>query len=167
NGGCIVVIDHDAFLDPVHLAAALARHSVTALFVTTAIFNQCAAMVPNAFGGLRYLMTGGERCDPSAFARVLCEGKPEHLIHCYGPTETTTFATTWEVNDVPDGAQTLPIGKPIANTRIYILDGHGEPVPAGVSGEIFIGGSGVANGYLHRPELTAERFLPDPFSPVA
>ena len=164
NGGCIVVIDQDSFLEPVHLAAALARHSVTALFVTTAIFNQCAAMVPNAFGGLRYLMTGGERCDPSAFARVLCEGKPEHLIHCYGPTETTTFATTWEVNDVPDGAQTLPIGKPIANTRIYILDAHGEPVPVGVSGEIFIGGSGVANGYLNRPELTAERFLPDPFS---
>jgi amino acid adenylation domain-containing protein len=164
NGGRIVVIDKEVFLDPFRFAGALEQHAVTALFITTAVFNQCAAIVPDAFGKLRYLLTGGERCDPAAFARVLEAGKPGHLIHCYGPTETTTYATTYEITAVDPAQATIPIGRPIANTQAYLLDTHGEPVPVGVTGEIYIGGAGVACGYLNRPELTEERFVPDRFS---
>ncbi|WP_141554470.1 AMP-binding protein, partial [Xenorhabdus kozodoii] len=80
----------------------------------------------------------------------------------YGPTETTTFATVYEIDECV--GRKIPIGQPIGNTRIYILDTHGQPVPVGVAGEMYIGGAGVARGYLNRPELTAERFLADPFT---
>ncbi|AIY42364.1 Peptide synthetase [Collimonas arenae] len=164
NGGRIVVIDKDVFLDSLRFAVALEQHGVTTLFLTTAVFNQCAAVVPEAFSKLRYLLTGGERCDPLAFASVMEAGKPQHLIHCYGPTETTTYATTYEVERLYAGQETIPIGRPLANTEVYLLDAQGEPVPVGVAGEIYIGGAGVACGYLNRAELTAERFVADRFS---
>jgi acyl carrier protein len=85
-------------------------------------------------------------------------------VHAYGPTEGTTYATTYAVVSVTEDAKSLSIGGPISNTQIYILDGKLEPVPIGVPGEIYIGGAGVALGYLNRPELTAERFVADPFS---
>ncbi|MFC5474599.1 non-ribosomal peptide synthetase [Paraherbaspirillum soli] len=164
NGGRIVVIDKPTLLDPALLAQALERQGVTVLFLTTAFFNQCAALVPHAFSGLRFLIIGGERCDPASCARVLRAGKPHHLINGYGPTEATTFATTYEVTEIDAAEQSVPIGRPIANTQIYLLDAQGEPVPVGVAGEIVIGGAGVAKGYLNRPELTAQRFVHDPFS---
>jgi acyl-CoA synthetase (AMP-forming)/AMP-acid ligase II/acyl carrier protein len=90
--------------------------------------------------------------------------RPQHFLNAYGPTEATTYATTFEIpSDISTDA-TIPIGKPISNTQIYILDDNRSPVPIGVTGEIFIGGAGVARGYLGRPELTAERFISDPFS---
>ncbi|MFN9086678.1 MAG: AMP-binding protein, partial [Gemmatimonadaceae bacterium] len=131
TGGAIVVIDQDTLLDPSRLAGTLAQHRVTSLFLTTAVFNQCVAAVPGAFARLRYLFTGGQACDPRAFARLLDAGAPEHLIHCYGPTETTTFATTYEVTTVPALGATLPIGRPIGNTSAYVLDTQGEPAPVG------------------------------------
>ncbi|WP_152980171.1 AMP-binding protein, partial [Pseudomonas corrugata] len=80
----------------------------------------------------------------------------------YGPTEATTFTTTYEIKTVGEGG--IPIGHPIGNTRVYVLDANQQPVPVGVAGELYIGGDGVANGYLNRPELTAEKFVADPFS---
>ena len=100
-------------------------------------------------------------------ARVVTDCAPQHLLNGYGPTETTTFAITHDVRHVEEGARSIPLGRPIANTQIYILDSHGEPVPVGVSGELYIGGAGVARGYLNRPELTAERFVSDPFALAA
>jgi acyl-coenzyme A synthetase/AMP-(fatty) acid ligase/aryl carrier-like protein len=85
------------------------------------------------------------------------------LINHFGPTEATVGCSTHEITEPLDETHSIPIGKPIANTRIYILDGRGEPVPVGVSGELYIGGAGVARGYLNRPDLTAERFVCDPF----
>ncbi|HEU4881787.1 MAG TPA: amino acid adenylation domain-containing protein, partial [Longimicrobium sp.] len=163
NGGSTVVIGPDTLLDPPAFARALREHGVTALFLTTAVFNRYAESIPEALAGLRYLLTGGEAADPSAFARVLAERGPASVIHCYGPTETTTYAITHPVRDVPAGARTLPLGRPISNTRVYLLDGAGEPVPVGVAGELYIGGVGVARGYRERPALTAERFVADPF----
>ncbi|MGY4306615.1 amino acid adenylation domain-containing protein [Bradyrhizobium sp. USDA 4369] len=167
NGGCIVVIDQAVVLEPVKLSRAFQQHRVTTFFVTTALFNQYAIACPELFAGLRFLLTGGERADPSCFRRALSDGPPRHLIHCYGPTETTTFAITHEIDRVGEGESSIPLGRPIANTQIYILDGHGAPSPIGVAGEIHIGGAGVARGYLNRPELTAERFVPDPFCGTA
>jgi amino acid adenylation domain-containing protein len=163
NGGRIVVIGHEVFLDPDALARRLREQGVTALFVTTAVFNQYAAAIPGALAGLRYLLTGGERADPASFARVVNAGGTGTLIHCYGPTETTTFAVAHEIREVKEGARSIPLGRPIGNTRVYLLDRVGAPVPVGVAGEMYIGGDGVALGYLDRPGLTAERFIPDPF----
>jgi hypothetical protein len=84
-------------------------------------------------------------------------------MHVYGPTECTTFSTWYRVTSVAESARTIPIGRPISNTRVYVLDAALMPVPIGVPGEIHIGGPGVALGYLNRPELTAERFIPSPF----
>ena len=89
------------------------------------------------------------------------------LINHFGPTEATVGCCTFEISASVAEARSVPIGKPIANTQIYILDGQGDPVPVGVAGELYIGGAGVARGYLNRPELTAEHFLADPFSAEA
>ncbi|SDZ31331.1 amino acid adenylation domain-containing protein, partial [Lysobacter sp. yr284] len=164
NGGRIVVIDADVFIDAARFERALARHRVTALFVTTALFNQYARTIAPALAGLKYLMCGGERNDPSAFRSVLDQGGLQSIIHCYGPTETTTFALTCPITRAHDGVANLPIGRPIGNVRAYLLDEHRNPVPVGAVGELYIGGTGVALGYLNRPELTAERFLRDPFA---
>jgi amino acid adenylation domain-containing protein len=162
NGGAVVVIPREVFLDADAFARTLADHDVGVLFLTTAVFNTHARAIPGALARLRCLLTGGEAADPSSFARVLAEDGRVSLVHCYGPTEATTFAITHPVSEVGEGA--LPLGRPIGNTRVYVLDARGEPVPVGVAGELYIGGVGVALGYLGRPELTAERFVPDPFS---
>jgi acyl-CoA synthetase (AMP-forming)/AMP-acid ligase II/aryl carrier-like protein len=100
-------------------------------------------------------------------ARVLRDSPPEHLVNGYGPTETTTFAITHEITEVAEGAKGIPIGRPIANTQAYVLDSHGEAVPVGVAGDIYIGGAGLGHGYLNGPVQTAERFVPCPYSTVA
>ncbi|MFN9622268.1 MAG: non-ribosomal peptide synthetase, partial [Cyanobacteriota bacterium] len=107
---------------------------------------------------LVYLTVGGEACKPE---HVLRWARGRRLVNAYGPTEATVCTTVFECR--PNG-QNQPIGRPLPNTRVYVLDGDGQPVPIGVAGEIHIGGNGVARGYLNRPELTAERFLPDPYS---
>ena len=163
NGGRIVVIGQSVLLDPVRFGQALKKHRVTVLWLTVGLFNQYADALAEEFSTLRYLIVGGDALDPRVIARVLQGKHPQHLLNGYGPTETTTFATTHEITVVSEKARSIPIGRPIANTRIYILDDHGEPVPVGVVGELHIGGAGVARGYLNQPELTAERFLKDPF----
>ncbi|HYX26130.1 MAG TPA: MupA/Atu3671 family FMN-dependent luciferase-like monooxygenase, partial [Thermoanaerobaculia bacterium] len=165
NGGRVVILDRDTALAPARLAAALRDREVTVLFLTTALFNQMAQRVaeePAAFAGLRHLLTGGEAADPDRFRAVLSGGAPTQLIHVYGPTECTTFALWEPVTAVPEGAASLPIGRPVANTRACLLDRAGVPLPPGVDGELCLGGDGLARGYLGRPDLTAERFVPDP-----
>ncbi|WP_440974850.1 non-ribosomal peptide synthase/polyketide synthase [Pseudomonas koreensis] len=164
NGGRVVVIDHQTLLDPHAFGRELNASGATILFVTTALFNQYVQLIPQALKGLRILLCGGERGDPAAFRTLLAAAPQLRIVHCYGPTETTTYATTFEVHEVADNAESVPIGGPISNTQVYVLDAHQQPVPMGVTGELYIGGQGVALGYLNRPELTAEKFLRDPFS---
>ncbi|QPQ89137.1 amino acid adenylation domain-containing protein (plasmid) [Burkholderia gladioli] len=165
NGGRIIVVTSDTFTAPDRFADTIVRQGISTLFITTALLKQYAFLIPSALGQIKHLLFGGERGDFGMFPRSFSDQKPQYLIHCYGPTETTTFATTCEL--VLDGAQPdshrLPIGRPIANTRIYLLDAYGQPVPLGAVGELYIGGAGVARGYLNQPELSAERFLNDPF----
>jgi amino acid adenylation domain-containing protein len=162
HGGTLIGITKDVALSPQEFATQLHEQRITTLFLTTALFNLLADRAPGAFRGLRHLMFGGEACDPRCVRSVLQNGPPMRLLHVYGPTESTTFATWHLIEDVPKEATTVPIGKPIANTQVYLLDQHLQPVPVGVPGEIYIGGDGLAHGYLNRPELTAERFVPNP-----
>ncbi|HYD77181.1 amino acid adenylation domain-containing protein, partial [Ramlibacter sp.] len=164
NGGTLVVIDQESLLDPQRFAAALQQQRVSVLWMTVGLFNQYAEALAQSIRTLRYLIVGGDSLDPAVIRQVLRANPPRHLLNGYGPTETTTFATTYEITAVDDDAVAIPIGRPIGNTQVYILDRHGNPAPLGVAGEIYIGGAGVARGYLNRPELTRERFLPDPFS---
>jgi acyl-coenzyme A synthetase/AMP-(fatty) acid ligase/acyl carrier protein len=112
-----------------------------------------------ALGQIPHLLLGGEAL-PVALAGELLEDRPGTLTNMYGPTETTIWSLSQLVEDTVTG---IPIGRPIANTRVYVLDAMRRPVPVGVPGELWIGGEGVARGYLNRPELTAERFVDDPF----
>jgi amino acid adenylation domain-containing protein len=141
--------------DPMSLLRWWQAQTIDSGFLATAL-AEMALDGPWMNRGLRYLLIGGDRL--SRLPRNLPETPA--LINNYGPTETTVVATSGRLLAQDD---VLHIGRPIANTRIYVLDAHGQPVPLGAVGEIHIGGAGVARGYLHRPELTAERFLPDPF----
>jgi acyl-coenzyme A synthetase/AMP-(fatty) acid ligase len=163
NGATLVGIPKDTLLSPTALPAALAGNSITVLFVTTALLNQIVSETPNPFTSLKHLLFGGEAADPKWVRKLLNGHPPERVLHVYGPTESTTFATWHELREVPDEVSNLPIGRPIANTTVYILDPWLQPVPVGVAGELYTGGEGLARGYLHQPELTASRFIPDPF----
>ncbi|MDP8647581.1 non-ribosomal peptide synthetase, partial [Serratia marcescens] len=164
NGASLAIIAPEVLTEAEALATALVRQRINVLFLTTSLFNQYVHSIAATLAQLKYLLSGGEAADPHAFARMLKEAGPVRLINGYGPTESTVFATTATIERV-DPWQRLPIGRPIGNTRIYLLDAHGQPVPLGATGEIYIAGPGVALGYLNRAELTAERFLADPFNP--
>ncbi len=167
NGARLLIISQQVLLEPNLLKQAIQQHGVTILHLTVGIFNQYASALADVFPHLKSLLFGGDQSDPSKVMQVFNSAAPRHLIHCYGPTETTTFATTYEIDARTGAPSNLPIGKPIANTQVYVLDTHMQPVPIGVVGELYIGGEGLARGYLKRPDLSAERFLPDPFSDAA
>ena len=161
NGGCVVVVEHAVLLSQAAFAALLQEQSVSVLWMTAGLFHQYADALMPVFRQLRYLIVGGDVLDPQVIARVLEHGKPQHLLNGYGPTEATTFSTTFEITQVGEGG--IPIGRPIANAQAYVLDARQQPVPLGVVGELYIGGAGVAKGYLNQPQLTAEKFIPNPF----
>ncbi|KAF9305687.1 hypothetical protein BG003_001247, partial [Podila horticola] len=163
NGGCVVVFDQDTVLNAHQLEVALERHQVNALQLPTAIFHQYAFIIGSALSRLKYLLFAGEQGLVEACTEVLRHGGPVRLINAYGPTETV-YATSYAVTDAISLLDRLPIGESINNTRLYVLDKHRNPVPIGVIGELYVAGPGVANGYLNRPDLTTERFLPDPFN---
>lgn len=163
HGACLVGIPQETLLSPLDLRQAIREQGIQVMFLTTALFNQVASIAPDAFATLRCLLFGGEAVTPSWVRQVLQAGPPQHLVHVYGPTETTTFATWQQVREVAEDAVTVPIGKPIANTSAYVLDKNLHPVPVGVTGELYLGGPGLAVGYHNRPELSSERFIPNPF----
>jgi amino acid adenylation domain-containing protein len=164
NGGRLVMVGKDTLLDPEQLQKRLVEGQVGTLFVTTALFNRVAKVHPSAFATLDTLLFGGEMVSPDAVAAFVRSGFAGRLLHVYGPTENTTFSTWYHVTGQVADDVTVPIGRGLAGARLYILDSDQQPVPVGVAGEIHVGGAGVARGYLNRAELTAERFLDDPFS---
>ncbi|MBP5125452.1 AMP-binding protein, partial [Pseudomonas protegens] len=139
NGGRVVVVDHATLLDPHAFGSLLERTGVSLLFLTTSLFNQYVQLVPQAFKGLRMLLCGGERADATAFRRIQAELPHLRLVNGYGPTETTTFAVTHEPGELAADADSVPIGRPLSNTRVYVLDALGQPLPVGVVGELYIG----------------------------
>ncbi|CAO3570306.1 unnamed protein product [Mortierella alpina] len=166
HGARIVVIDKDTTLDPYRLAEELVRHQVTILNTNNGLLHQYAYLIGDVLSRLKYLIAGSEQGSCKAYSAILQHGGPVRVDNQYGPTEATVSATSYTATGELDQLERLPIGRPISNSRAYILDKHHNPVPVGVVGELYIGGHGVANGYLNRPDLTAERFLPDPFAKV-
>jgi amino acid adenylation domain-containing protein len=164
NGSRVVVLEKETALSPKELKKQLVEHEISAMFLTTALFNQTALSRPEIFASLKYMIFGGDTADPRAVHRVLGEGRPEHLVNAYGPTENTTFTTWYDAQESDIGARMIPIGQPLSNTEVWVLDQQSRMVPVGVPGELCIGGDGLARGYIRRPELTAEKFVPHPYS---
>ncbi|MCT7957941.1 non-ribosomal peptide synthetase [Laspinema palackyanum] len=159
NGAHLVGISPAVILSPHDLVRELQEKQIDILFLTTALFQQVVRAIPQGFQSLRCLLFGGETVDPRWVKKLLKQGMPQELLHVYGPTENTTFSTYYRIDSLPEAAKTIPIGKPIANTEVYLLDEQLQPVPVGISGEIYLGGDGLARGYLNRPQLTEERFI--------
>jgi amino acid adenylation domain-containing protein/non-ribosomal peptide synthase protein (TIGR01720 family) len=163
RGGCLVGFSRHLALAPRDLATMLRERGITALSLPTAVFNQVVEEAPDAFQDLRYLIVGGEALEPLRVNRVLAAGPPERLLNGYGPTEGTTLSTWYRIEAAIAGAATVPIGRPLANGSGYLLDLQARSAPVGISVELYVGGDGLARGYLRRPDLTAERFVPSPF----
>jgi amino acid adenylation domain-containing protein len=158
TGGQVVIAGRDVAADPAKLMGLLSAAGATIVQATPATWRMLTEAGWQSAQGLRVLC-GGEALPTDLGARLRETGA--EVWNVYGPTETTIWSTAHRVDEV---AGPVPIGRPIANTRIYVLDRTGEPVPIGVPGELYIGGAGVARGYLDRPELTRERFVADRFS---
>ncbi len=163
--GCPMVLarqDHDS--DPLYVGETIRAHGVTQLQVVPSMLTLLLEL--DALRGcdtLKYVFCGGEPLSVE-LARRFHAAHGANLVNLYGPTEVTIDATSWR-SDPGFTETSIPIGRPIANLRAYVLDAHREPTPVGIPGELYLGGVGVALGYLNRPDLTAERFLPDPFGP--
>jgi amino acid adenylation domain-containing protein len=157
GGACCCLASREDLMPGAPLLTTLRRQRITHTLLSPSVLS--ALPSNEGLESLSTLIVGGEACPPE-LARRWAQGR--RLLNAYGPTESTVYASMhrWHPQDIG----TLPIGRPIANTRIYILDEHREPVGIGITGEIYIGGAGVARGYLNRAELTQERFVRDPFS---
>jgi len=165
NGATLVVARPDGHRDSAYLAATIQAEAVTTVHFVPSMLQLFLQEPPEASAGLRRVFCSGEEL-PRALQDRFLERYPAQLHNLYGPTEAAIDVTAWHCRPEP-GARPVPIGRPIANTRIYVLDPHDRPVPVGVPGELHIGGRGLARGYLGRPDLTAERFVDDPFVPGA
>ncbi|PSB57975.1 non-ribosomal peptide synthetase, partial [Chamaesiphon polymorphus] len=145
------------------LVDVVSQHQITCLWLTAGLFHLMVDEYLEALSPVQQLLAGGDVLSVDHVRRFRQRYPNCRLIDGYGPTENTTFTCCYEIGQT-QLQQTVPIGKPIANTQVYILDPQLQPVPVGVTGELHIGGDGLARGYLNRPELTASKFIPNPFS---
>ncbi|QSQ26344.1 amino acid adenylation domain-containing protein [Pyxidicoccus parkwayensis] len=160
--GARLVVPPPHALSLEELGRLLDSHRITTLWLTAALYEQMVVSQPAALARVRQVLAGGDVLPPERVREHLAFGG--RLVNGYGPTEGTTFTCCHVLTDPAGVGHSVSIGKPIANTRVYLLDASLRPVPVGVPGELFIGGDGLAWGYLRRPDLTAECFLPDPYS---
>ena len=160
TGGALVLSPEGSTADAEMQAALIASHGITHLLALPALYRLILENArPNQLSSLRVAITAGEACTQDVVNCHRAATPQSLLFNEYGPSEATVWSSVY---DCSSGSRLprVPIGRPIANTQIYILDANLQPVPIGVSGEVYIGGNGVTNGYLNRPNLTAERFIP-------
>ncbi|MFE4588486.1 non-ribosomal peptide synthetase [Streptomyces laurentii] len=165
TGAVLVMARPDGHRDSSYLARVIAAEGITTLHFVPSMLRLFLTEPPEHSAGLRRVFCSGEELSRDLHDRFLATHGAE-LHNLYGPTEAAIDVTFWHCRP-QDDPRPVPIGRPIANTRVYVLDRHDRPVPAGVPGELCVGGRGLARGYVNRPELTAERFTDDPFVPGA
>ena len=163
NGTCVLFPGRVP--NPAELEAVLKKYHITTLWLTAALFNTVIDQEPQALSDVRQLLIGGEALSAPHVRKALQLLPNTKIINGYGPTESTTFTCCYPIpRTLGENVTSIPIGRPIANTEVYIFDTHLNPVPIGVAGELYIGGDGLARGYLNRPELTEEKFIANPVS---
>jgi amino acid adenylation domain-containing protein len=163
QGGRLVIPEEGSHHDLEYLGKLIERHSVSHLLCLPSLYHLLLEQEERRLTSLRVAIVAGESC-PADLADLHRRQTPHaSLFNEYGPTEATVWSSVYNFHSFAGGIS-VPIGRPIANTKLYITDQHLQPVPIGANGELYIGGEGVSQGYLNRAELTAERFLPDPFS---
>ncbi|OJF15798.1 non-ribosomal peptide synthetase [Couchioplanes caeruleus] len=160
GGEMVIAMDEPT---PALVRELIAKHGVTAVFLTSALLRLFAEEAPDCFAGAGTVITGGEVPSAEALARVIAHCPGTVVINAYGPTEATTYALFQELSLEQVRSRVVPIGRPVDNTRLYVLDAWLRPVPVGAPGELYIAGDGLARGYFGRASLTAERFVADPF----
>ncbi|SFD53417.1 non-ribosomal peptide synthetase [Streptomyces aidingensis] len=164
-GGARLVLAPAVRYGPGEIAGWVAESGTTVLHATASLFALLVDHEPQTFDGLRRFLTGSETVSPGHAARILRRCPDLELVNCWGPTETTTFSVcgVYRRDSLPEGP--LPLGVPLANTEVWVLDRAGLPVPVGTPGELCVSGPCLARGYLGRPGQTAERFVPHPYRP--
>ncbi|CAM1358023.1 amino acid adenylation domain-containing protein [Tenacibaculum xiamenense] len=163
NGATLYLIPTPAASNPMALLEVINKEKLTIAFITTALFNALSEFDLSLLSSLRLLLFGGEKVSVAPVERMLSALGKNKILHVYGPTETTTYASCEVVSEVSAEALTIPIGKPLSNTNFYVLNEYEELAPIGVIGELCISGKGVSKGYLNREELTNKRFISNPF----
>ena len=165
NGGRVVLLPPGpSALE--QIGEAIRQHGVTTLWLTAGLFHLMVDERLEDLKPLRQLLAGGDVLSPGHVRKAHRSLPGCRIVNGYGPTENTTFTCCYTVADEEELIPSVPIGRPIANTQVYVLDACLQPVPVGVAGELYAGGDGLACGYLHQPKLTSERFIADPFSRV-
>ncbi|HEX8348899.1 MAG TPA: amino acid adenylation domain-containing protein, partial [Hymenobacter sp.] len=163
NGGQLVLATENQLLNNDLLKAEIRSRGVNKMWFTSSWFNQLVDTDSSIFEGLKTILVGGEKLSEPHIQKLKLAYPSLTIINGYGPTENTTFSLTYSITDQPV-LTPIPIGKPLMNRTAYVLNEQLQPVPAGATGELYVGGAGVARGYLNQPELTTDKFIPDPFS---
>jgi amino acid adenylation domain-containing protein len=163
NGGCLAIMPPE-IQSLEEIGAAIRKYGVTSMWLTAGLFNVMVEQRLDDLRPLRQLLVGGDVLSPTHIRKALDRLPGCRLINGYGPTEGTTFTCCHTITRADAQGASIPIGKPISNTKVYLLDATHRPVPLGEAGELCVAGDGLARGYLNQPELTAEKFVPDPFS---
>ena len=163
-GATLVVVPREVALSPYRMGRFLAETGVSVMFTTNALLNAIVTHVPDAFAGLRVLLVGGDQYTLEQIRRMLAAGAPRHLVNAYGPTENTTFSAAHQVVPADLDRGVIPIGGPIDGGYLRVLDDRLTPVAPGGTGELYVGGQGLADGYVGDPGRTCAAFVADPFA---
>ncbi|WP_353929454.1 amino acid adenylation domain-containing protein [Okeanomitos corallinicola TIOX110] len=162
GGSCVLYPDR--IPTPEGLVEIIQKYKVNTLFLTTALFNLLIDQIPQGLSEIKQLMFGGESISVNHLHRALAILPETQIIHAYGPSECTVFTCCYLIpKQIPENIKSIPIGKPIGDRNVYLLDTHLHRVPIGVPGELYVGGASVARGYLNQPKLTSEKFIANPF----